>query len=400
MVKTATRKRTDQPAADRVELATLAPLCLIAFLSTLNNHSLQPFLPVIARDLDTTVPVIAQAGSISFLVAAFGGLVIGPLADAAGPRRSTIAGLIVLGVSAVFVALSMNVPAIFAARFVTGLGAAITVGLAYALTVKLYDRPARARALGYVSASFAIAAVVGLPVLTSISDLITWRGAVVTLSGAAALAVLIIVRTIPADLRDHRAQVSMREMIAAYIPIINDRALLGLYAALLLINMALIGQVGYIAAFFTEVHELSTQWIGLVLALNAGSYALGSIVAGKLSGTVAPRTAIVTGTLLTGLATAALFGIDASVTVALGFMVVAVFIAGIAQVNLIALLSEESRAGSGTTMVLQGSVINLGSAAGIAAGGPLLGLAGYPALGIGLAVFAFAAVPLSGRRTR
>ena len=67
------------------------------------------------------------------------------------------------------------------------------------------------------------------------------------------------------------------------------------------------------------------------------------------------------------------------------------------------MLSCETPAGQATTMVLAVSVYSLGAAAiGDAAGGLLLAWGGYAALGVGLTVFAAAAVVSlrrpSGRR--
>jgi predicted MFS family arabinose efflux permease len=62
------------------------------------------------------------------------------------------------------------------------------------------------------------------------------------------------------------------------------------------------------------------------------------------------------------------------------------------------MLSDETPAGQGTTMVLAVSVYSLGAAVGGAAGGLLLALGGYPALGAGLPVFAVAAAALAVAR--
>jgi predicted MFS family arabinose efflux permease len=65
--------------------------------------------------------------------------------------------------------------------------------------------------------------------------------------------------------------------------------------------------------------------------------------------------------------------------------------AAICSVSVVALLADESPAGAGTTMVLNGSVLNLGTAGGAVLGGTLIAFGGYAALGIGLPVFALVA---------
>ncbi len=69
--------------------------------------------------------------------------------------------------------------------------------------------------------------------------------------------------------------------------------------------------------------------------------------------------------------------------------------AAICSVSVVALLADESPAGAGTTMVLNGSALNLGTAGGAVLGGTLIALGGYTALGIGLPLFALVAAALA-----
>jgi predicted MFS family arabinose efflux permease len=65
------------------------------------------------------------------------------------------------------------------------------------------------------------------------------------------------------------------------------------------------------------------------------------------------------------------------------------------------LVSTASPAEQGTTMLLNGSMVNFGTAAGAAIGGGLIALNGYQALGMGLPIFALigAALVLWPQRT-
>jgi hypothetical protein len=69
--------------------------------------------------------------------------------------------------------------------------------------------------------------------------------------------------------------------------------------------------------------------------------------------------------------------------------------ASMCNVGVATLLAAEGPAGAGTTMVLNGSLINAGVAGGAALGGILVALGGYGALGLGLPLFAFAATALA-----
>jgi predicted MFS family arabinose efflux permease len=59
------------------------------------------------------------------------------------------------------------------------------------------------------------------------------------------------------------------------------------------------------------------------------------------------------------------------------------------------LLVQETPAGKGTTMVLNGTLLNVGSAVGAALGGGLIAIGGYTALGLGLPIFGLGAAALA-----
>ena len=75
-------------------------------LGALNIVVLGPFLPAMAVDLDVGVPLLGQAPALANLIAAGTGLLIGPLADRYGQRRTLALGLLALAVSSLGVALA------------------------------------------------------------------------------------------------------------------------------------------------------------------------------------------------------------------------------------------------------------------------------------------------------
>src|SRR5206468_3864910 len=73
-----------------------ATLCLASSLSVLNTLALAPFLARIAPDLGTSVALLAQALTLTGLLGALLGLVIGPVAEALGYRRLLLGGVAAL----------------------------------------------------------------------------------------------------------------------------------------------------------------------------------------------------------------------------------------------------------------------------------------------------------------
>src|SRR5688572_28113861 len=76
--------------AEERRLVGLLAIC--SFLAFVNFAALAPFLPAIARDLDTSVPLVGQVTTALTLLSAGLGLAIGPLADQRGHRTLIVVG--------------------------------------------------------------------------------------------------------------------------------------------------------------------------------------------------------------------------------------------------------------------------------------------------------------------
>ena len=119
---------------------------------------------------------------------------------------------------------------------------------------------------------------------------------------------------------------------------------------------------------------------------------LGSFVGGSRLAAASPRRVIALANLLgCGLGALVLVSDARWGLILLPLMSVAAIVASVGVTSLIAV---ESPAQAGTTMVLNSSLMNFGSAAGAALGGLLLAVGGYGALTLGLPVAAIAAATL------
>ena len=358
-------------------------MSLVAFLTALSNYSVQPFLPIMADDLGTTVPVVGQAATIPLFVAAAAGLAAGPLADFIGFKPVVAGGLLLLAGSAVGVGLATSFEVLLAARVLAGLGAGATTGTVFAFVGAVHGYESRQRALSFVAAAFSVSAVVGIPLLTAIESLAGWRGA---LFAIAALTVLVCIGLVQ-YLSDPKRESSIAwpgtgTIIRAYSPLLRDARMLAAFVGIIAVGMGTIGAVTYIGAFFVEQFGTSTGRVGLLLAAGGGAYTLGSVLGGTSFFDFRIRGMTLGLGMLSGIAIWTVFGLESGSIIAVLALVVALCGAGILNIMFVTVLSYESRAGAATTMAMQASVTNLGSAVGVALGGLALGLQGYPALGL------------------
>lgn len=386
---------------DSGERRILLALSVASFVGTLSFVGLAPFFPEMARDLNTTVPRLGQVVTAVLLLGSALGLVIGPLADEYGHRRLMVLGMIAVAIAMVGIGLAPSYPFLLATSPAGGLGGAAVLALPPAIAAMRFVGAPRRRAIGWTVASMAIAAVGGVPVLTTIGGTVGWRVMFIGFGFAALGGAWLVRGSLPPDADRRQALLRPSSLWVAYQPLLRDRPTLKLFGATAMRTACWVGLLTYFGAYLNEDLGLSTRQVGLAYMVGGAGYCLGSLAAGsRLSGLpLRPVTAGANATmgLLVGLIVALPLGPVATVAL----LSLAAFIGAMGSVSLTALLSEESPGGAATTMALNSTVFNLGAAGGAASGGLLLALGGYDALGLGLPVFAVAAalLVLAGSRT-
>jgi predicted MFS family arabinose efflux permease len=379
----------------------LAALCVASFLAALNFFAPTPFYPEMARDLQTTVPLLGQVMTIMVLISAALGLVIGPLADRYGYRQPLLVGLGAVTFTLLGTSLAPNYPVLLGISVAGGLGDALVFALPLAIAGTAFSGEARRRAIGWTTASLSSASIAGAPLLTAIGGLTSWRVALGVAALVGAAASWFVATTLPPDTQRPDTPLRARSLAAAYAPLLRHTPSLRLFGLTALRGAWWIGLLTYLGAFLGTAMGLSTGSIGIVYALTGGAYAAGSIVTGRWARLSSPA-AIALGSIVGGgLIVIILTGAAGWAGVPL--LVVASVASAICGVGVVALLAAESPAGAGVTMVLNGSILNLGTAGGALLGGILISLGGYAALGIGLGLTALVAAALAawpgGRRS-
>jgi predicted MFS family arabinose efflux permease len=371
-----------------------AALCVAAFLAALNYFAPTPFYPVMATDLHATVPLLGQIVTLMALMSAALGLAVGPLADRYGYRWPLVIGLLAIAVNLIGMGLAPSYSVLIGLGIVGGLGDALVFALPLAIAGTYFSGDARRRAIGLTIGALSTAPIVGVPLLTAFGDARGWRAALALAGLAGAVAAGFVGTALPADHRTGPAPLRVRALLAAYAPLLAHPSSLRLFAVSGLRAMAWLGLLTYLGGYLGQSVGLDTRQVGMVYMLAGGGYVLGSVAAGGRLGGIAPRATVAAASVATGVLLAPML-IVADIRVVLPLLIAASFAAAAAGVGVTSLLASESPAGAGTTMVLNGSILNLGAAGSAALGGALIAFGGYSALGIGLPIFAFAAAVLA-----
>src|SRR3954464_1282958 len=215
------------PTRSASSLPTAAPgrvqimLCLSAFLAALNYFAPTPFYPQIARDLQTTVPLLGQVVTLMALISAGLGLLAGPLADRYGYRWPLVIGLLAIAVGLLGTGLAPTYPVLLGLGVVMGFGDALAYSLPFAIAATYFSGIAQRRAIAWTIGALSTAPIIGVPLLTVVGGLTSWRAAL----GAAGITALgvawFVAAVLPADRLHPASRLRLRGLLAAYTPLLQ-----------------------------------------------------------------------------------------------------------------------------------------------------------------------------------
>jgi DHA1 family chloramphenicol resistance protein-like MFS transporter len=393
---------TQSPSGDQARASWAigrlpATLALATFVTMLGSGAYGPFLPSMAAAVGSSVPVLGQLPATSLLLAAILGLIIGPLADTYGYRRTLIIGLLTIVASTIGTSVSPTYTALLLAALIGSIGRAAILPVALTVAGTRFAGDARRRAISVVQTGVTCGPLVGIPLLTTIASYADWRVAFVCLALLTAFTVLLVWRAMgpeTAPAATPRPRPNLRGILTAYAPLVRHRPTLGLVGATLLSNAAVATVIVYIGAFWVQRHGFGIQQVGLATIPPGIALFIGSLAAGGRLGGLPLRPLLVGTRSIAGLLLGTALAFPLPPAPVLILMALNAGLMGVTFVAGTLALTAESPAGRATTMTINGSAGSLGIALGGSLGGLLLAFGDYPALGLGALALAWSSAAL------
>lgn len=380
----------DRTPGLRSDRTVIAALCYSSFLGVLNNSAMNPFLPEVARDLNSSVPVLGQTVTVMFVLSAAIGLLAGPIADHYGHRRLLAIGMVALVLNTIGTALAPNFALLFVMRTSGGFAGAVLAGVTLAIAGTRFRGEARRRAVSLTAASMASAPILGVPLLTIIGGGYGWRWSFLAFTIFALIGLVLVSQALPHDGPLPAERFQPGNILVAYRPILDHVPTTGLIVGTFLRSLSWTGVITYAGAFFIDERGLSTGTVGFVYTAVGAGFLLGSLASSSRLGRLNPVRTVVLTTSMTGFLFSMTFVIPSGLVLPVSSLALGGFIGAFGWVAGTYLLVNTTTAGAATTMVLNGSATNLGSAGGGAIGGILLATGGYSTIGMVLPFFAIA----------
>ncbi len=141
----------------------LAAVCLGAFMATLDTSIVSITSPLMARELQVSLPVISWVMLAYLLTNASLLLSNSQLGDFLPPGRLVLAGMVIFGLASAACGFSRHITPLILARACQGLGASLMLAMAPKIITLAFQEGERGLPFGLLSTAFASGVTVGAP---------------------------------------------------------------------------------------------------------------------------------------------------------------------------------------------------------------------------------------------
>lgn len=262
------------------------PLGLLAaagFLSSAGARVIDPLLAVIAKDFDTTIPMVAILISAFTLPYGLNQILLGAVGERYGKLRVLLAALLGYAVSTAGCALASDLGWLTVLRACAGASSAGLVPICLAYIADAVPYANRQLVVSRFSLGVVLALTMAGPIGGLFGEIIGWRGvfillAVAALGVAAALAVRL------GGLPDRRCDGPVFHL-APYRALVGSRFSVLVLLATLADGMTMAGSIPFLAPFLHAEFALSYATVGLIVA----SFGLGALIYTQAATFLLPR---------------------------------------------------------------------------------------------------------------
>jgi EmrB/QacA subfamily drug resistance transporter len=194
------------PRSRRDVLIAFSAMMLATLLAALDQTIVATALPRIASELhgfaDLSWVVTAYLVSSTVTIPLYG-----KLSDLYGRRRLFVVSISIFVAASLLCALAQTMGQLVAFRALQGIGAGGLLPLSQAAIADLFSPRERGRYQGFIGAMWATAAVAGPLLGGTLTDLASWRWIFLLNLPLGAIALVVVVRTMPVTFRPRRHQI-------------------------------------------------------------------------------------------------------------------------------------------------------------------------------------------------
>jgi len=380
-----------------ISSSTLLLFAAIVFMVRAVMLMLGPLLVALADDFGTSIAVSGQLAAATFVTLGITAPLVGPISDTYGRRPVLLIGVLLMALGVLGSGAAWSYGSLMATRLITGVGLAMLPPTIMAALADNLPPEKLGKAVGFITSSSWVGVAVGVPAIALLVYIGGWR-LPFYITGGLSLALWVpLYLCLPSGQR----------RLGQKIDLINRFKVIGRQSApwyVLIANatqqMALFGLMTYFAAYMIESYGWDEANAAPGLALLGVGAVIGSVAGGFIAGRARRLDWLVTISLAGGVAAGLVFALGASAWIVVAMAFVASMLVSVSmpvQLTLIMQLAGRSR---GTAGGMLSTSNQFGSLVGASAGGLMLSLGGYPAVGLLCLVATVLSASVVGLRMR
>ena len=357
---------------------TLLSFAAAVFLVRASMLMLGPLLVELATDFDTSIAVAGQLAAATFITWGITAPLVGPISDTYGRRPVLLIGLLLMALGILGSGAAWSYGSLLATRLITGVGSAMLPPTIMAALADTLPPEKVGKAVGFITASSWVGVALGLPVIALLGYVGGWR-LPFYITGGLSLALWV-----PLWLRLPSGQRRLGQSLNLF----NRFKDIGRQSAswhVLIANSAqqavLIGLTTYFAAYMIESHSWDEANTAPGLALIGVGAVIGSFAGGSIAGRARRLDWLVGINLIGGVVVGLLFALDVSGWVVVAMAFVASTLVSISMPVLMTMIMHLAGESRGTAGGMFSTSNQFGGVVGASAGGLMLSLGGFQAVG-------------------
>ena len=177
----------------------IATLIAVQFVCAINWYSVSSVFSLIASDLHQNVSGLGLITATFVLGVASFQIPAGLIAARYGPKRTLVAGMLLISVSSVLLGLASQIALLTVLRLVEGVGEAFIFGPGVILVMRYFRKGSEGLGIGLFGAAFDLGGIVGISGWAILGSAVGWRLSVSAGGAVALVACALLILLVPND---------------------------------------------------------------------------------------------------------------------------------------------------------------------------------------------------------